>query len=96
MQAATQDSVGAIKEITATIDRISEIATVIAAAVDEQGAATQEISQSVQQVARGTATVAGNITDVSRGASETGLGVGTGAYLCPGVVERKQSPQGGG
>ncbi len=72
MQAATRDSVGSIKGITATMDRISEIATVIAAAVEEQGAATQQISQSVQQVARGTATVAGNITDVSRGASETG------------------------
>lgn len=72
MQTSTRESVGAIKEIMVTINRISEIATVIAAAVEEQGAATQGISYSVQQVAQGTARVAGSITEVSRGASETG------------------------
>jgi methyl-accepting chemotaxis protein len=72
MQTATQDSVAAIKEIGGTIARISEIASAIAAAVEEQGAATQEISRNVQQAARGTAQVASNITDVSRGASATG------------------------
>jgi methyl-accepting chemotaxis protein len=72
MQAATQDSVGAIKEIGGTIGRISEIAGAIAAAVQEQGAATQEISRNVHQAAQGTTQVADNITDVSRGASETG------------------------
>jgi methyl-accepting chemotaxis protein len=72
MQAATQESVGAIKEISGTIGRISEIATTIAAAVEEQGATTQEISRNVQQAAQGTAQVADNITDVNRGASETG------------------------
>jgi methyl-accepting chemotaxis protein len=43
MQAATQVSVTAIKEIGSTIGRISEIATTIASAVEEQGAATQRI-----------------------------------------------------
>ncbi|MBI5910666.1 MAG: methyl-accepting chemotaxis protein [Betaproteobacteria bacterium] len=71
MQTATQDSVNAINEIMGTICCISEIATVIAAAVEQQGAATQSISQSVQEVAGGTATVAANITEVSRGASQT-------------------------
>jgi methyl-accepting chemotaxis protein len=72
MQAATQESVGAIKEISGTIGRISEISTTIAAAVEEQGATTQEISRNVQQAAQGTAQVATNITDVNRGARETG------------------------
>jgi methyl-accepting chemotaxis protein len=72
MQSATQDAVTAIKEIGGTITRISEIASAIAAAVEEQGAATQEISRNVQQAAQGTAQVASNITDVNRGASETG------------------------
>ena len=71
MQAATQDSVSSIKEITATIHRISEIATLIAASVVEQGGATQSISRSAQQVADLTATVAGNITEVSHGVSKT-------------------------
>jgi methyl-accepting chemotaxis protein len=72
IQAATQESVGAIKEISGTIERLSEISSTIAAAVEEQGAATQEISRNVQQAAQGTQQVSSNITDVQRGASETG------------------------
>jgi len=72
IQAATQDSVNAIKEISGTIERLSEISSTIAAAVEEQGAATQEISRNVQQAAQGTQQVSSNITDVQRGASETG------------------------
>jgi methyl-accepting chemotaxis protein len=73
IQAATQDSVAAIKEIGETIGRMSEISSTIASAVEEQGAATQEISRNVQQAARGTTQVSSNITDVQRGASDTGL-----------------------
>jgi methyl-accepting chemotaxis protein len=72
IQAATQDSVSAIKEIGNTIGRMSEIASTIAAAVEEQGAATQEISRNVQQAANGTTRVSANIAEVQRGASETG------------------------
>jgi methyl-accepting chemotaxis protein len=72
IQAATQDSVNAIKEISGTIERLSEISSTIAAAVEEQGAATQEISRNVQQAAQGTQQVSSNISDVQRGASETG------------------------
>lgn len=72
MQTATQDSVAAIKEISGTITRISEIAATVAAAVEEQGAATQDIARNVQQASQGTAQVAVNITDVNRGATETG------------------------
>ncbi len=73
IQAATQDSVNAIKEISGTIEKLSEISSTIAAAVEEQGAATQEISRNVQQAAEGTQQVSSNITDVQRGASETGI-----------------------
>ncbi len=72
IQAATRDSVGAIREIGGTIGRMSEIASAIASAVEEQGAATQEISRNVQQAAHGTQQVSTNIADVQRGASETG------------------------
>jgi methyl-accepting chemotaxis protein len=72
MQNATHESVAAIKEIGGTIGRIADIASAITVAVEQQGAATQEISRNVQQAAMGTAEVAANITDVSRGASETG------------------------
>jgi methyl-accepting chemotaxis protein len=72
IQAATDHSVVAIKEIGQTIGRMSEIASTIASAVEEQGAATQEISRNVQQAAVGTQQVSANIADVQRGASETG------------------------
>jgi methyl-accepting chemotaxis protein len=72
IQAATQDSVNAIREISGTIEKLSEISSTIAAAVEEQGAATQEISRNVQQAAEGTQQVSSNITDVQRGATETG------------------------
>ena len=72
IQAATEESVGAIREISGTIERLSEISSTIAAAVEEQGAATQEIARNVQQAAQGTQQVSSNVTDVQRGASETG------------------------
>ena len=72
IQAATQDSVNAIKEISGTIEKLSEISATVAAAVEEQGAATQEISRNVQQAAQGTQQVTSNITDVQRGAAENG------------------------
>ena len=48
VQAATQDSVGSIKEIGGTIARIAEIAGAITAAVDLQAATTREISDNMQ------------------------------------------------
>jgi methyl-accepting chemotaxis protein len=72
IQAATLESVNAIREISGTIEKLSEISSTIAAAVEEQGAATQEISRNVQQAAQGTQQVSSNITDVQRGAGETG------------------------
>jgi methyl-accepting chemotaxis protein len=72
IQGATQESVVAIKEISATIEKLSEISSTIAAAVEEQGAATQEISRNVQQAAKGTQQVSANISDVQQGAGETG------------------------
>ncbi|MGO3930683.1 methyl-accepting chemotaxis protein [Rhodopseudomonas pseudopalustris] len=72
IQTATQSSVSAIKEISQTISRMSEIASTIASAVEEQGAATQEIARNVQEAARGTEQVSANIMDVQRGSAESG------------------------
>src|SRR6267142_515204 len=72
IQAATQESVNAIRAISGTIERLSEVSSTIAAAVEQQGAATQEISRNVQHAAHGTQQVSSNISDVERGASETG------------------------
>ena len=72
IQTATGDSVSSIGGITATISRLSEIATTIASAVEEQGAATQEIARNVQQASAGTAEVSSNIAGVTEAAAETG------------------------
>jgi methyl-accepting chemotaxis protein len=72
MQTSTQESVAAIKEIGGTIGQISSIASTIAAAVEQQGAATKEIARNVQQAAAGTSQVSSNVTEVNHGASETG------------------------
>jgi methyl-accepting chemotaxis protein len=72
MQQATTITVEAIRHIGATIGEINEIATAIAAAVDEQGAATQEMARSVQQAASGTQHVSSNVVGVNEAAVETG------------------------
>jgi methyl-accepting chemotaxis protein len=72
MQSATNEAVGAIREITSTINKISEISGAIAAAVEQQDATTKEISRNVMEAAKGTSEVASSITDVSTGASHTG------------------------
>jgi methyl-accepting chemotaxis protein len=72
IQAATEQSVTAIREISGTIERLSEISSTIAAAVEEQGAATQEISRNIQQASLGTTQVSSHVGEVRQGASETG------------------------
>ncbi len=71
MQRATGESVEAIKAIGQTIERISEITASISAAVEEQGAATQNIAHGVQAAAGGTLQVAENIERVAQNAAET-------------------------
>jgi methyl-accepting chemotaxis protein len=72
IQQATRNAVSAIQSIGLTIGQINEIATTIASAVEEQGAATQEIARNVQQAAAGTQEVSSNIAGVTAAASETG------------------------
>ena len=62
IQAATNESVSAIREISSPIERLSEISSTIASAV----------SRNVQQAAQGTQQVSSNVVEVQRGASETG------------------------
>jgi methyl-accepting chemotaxis protein len=76
MQSATQAAVGAIGRINGTIGRMNEISIAIAAAMEEQGAATDEISRNVQQAAEGTREVTQNIIGVNRAISETGAAAG--------------------
>ena len=62
IQGATQKSVVSIEAIGRTIGQISEIATTIASAIEQQGAATQEIARNVQQANQGAGQVEGSIS----------------------------------
>ena len=72
VQGATEEAVAAIAGIGTTIARIHEISTAIAAAVEEQGAATNEIARNVAQASAGTSEVTSNIAHVNDVARETG------------------------
>ncbi|MCP1337315.1 methyl-accepting chemotaxis protein [Futiania mangrovi] len=71
IQSATGGAVDAITLIARTIGEVNEIAASIAAAVEEQGIATQEIARNVHEAARGTEEVTVNISGVTEAARET-------------------------
>lgn len=71
IQSATKSAVSAINHITDTIAQVNSISTTIAAAIEEQGAATQEISRNVLQTSEGTKLVSSNIESVSHSARST-------------------------
>ena len=72
MHSAVEGSVKAIQRIGQTIGRLNEIATTIAAAVEQQNAATGEISRNTQEASGGTQEVSTNIVGVSDTAKEVG------------------------
>ena len=72
MQQVSSAAVDAIHGIGTTILEINEIATSIAAAIEEQGAATQEIARNVQEAAAGTQKVSSSIGSVTGAAGSTG------------------------
>ncbi len=72
IQAASDETVSAIRNVADVIAEIDQIGIAIASAIEEQGSATKEISRSVQEAARGTQEVNTNITGVQRAADDTG------------------------
>ncbi|UPK26387.1 methyl-accepting chemotaxis protein [Bradyrhizobium sp. 195] len=72
MQDITTSAVGAIQGIGRIIGEIDGVTTTIAAAVEEQGAATREIARNIQHAAGGTSEVSSNIVGVSTASAEAG------------------------
>jgi methyl-accepting chemotaxis protein len=72
MQGATEEAVKAIQGIGGTIGTINGIATSIASAVEEQGAATHEITRTVKQAAHNSGQVTTGIVGVNQAAGHTG------------------------
>ncbi|WP_295855276.1 methyl-accepting chemotaxis protein [Tardiphaga sp.] len=71
MQSATGDAVNSIKDIGATIGQMSEIASTIADAIEEQMTVTQEISRNVEEANDSTLLACTNIADLQRGVTQT-------------------------
>jgi len=67
-------AVAAIGEIADVVDRISEIQTSIALAVEEQTATANEISRSINEAAHGTSEIAGHAHQVAQSAQVTADG----------------------
>ncbi|MDQ0313921.1 methyl-accepting chemotaxis protein [Amorphus orientalis] len=71
IQAAVASSVAANHEINSAIGTVSDISTTIAAAVEQQSAATREIARNVDEAASGTDDMAQSVTRVSEATNET-------------------------
>jgi hemerythrin-like metal-binding protein len=71
VQAATADTVTAIRQISAVIRQVNEVSSSISAAVEEQGAATQEIARNVEQASQGSSLVSRNIHAVQNSAEKS-------------------------
>jgi methyl-accepting chemotaxis protein len=75
IQENTAGAVSAIGGIREVIDKISQISTTIATAVEEQSATTGEMARNVSEAARGANTIASNITGVAQAAQDTSTNV---------------------
>jgi len=72
----TGGAVEAIGGIKGVIDKISQISTTIATAVEEQSATTSEMARNVTEAARGATTISDNIKGVAQAAQNTSTNVG--------------------
>ncbi len=64
VQSATTEAVGAIADISKTIDTINEISSTIASAVEEQNAVTKEISSNMQTASAGVQAISQNMSQI--------------------------------
>jgi methyl-accepting chemotaxis protein len=71
IQSGTRGAVDGITEIGDIIDRINDIQTTIASAVEEQTATTNEIARSVTEAATGATGIASDIAQVAKAAVRT-------------------------
>ena len=74
MQGDTHRAVSAIGEIGSVIERINELQTKIAAAVEEQSVTTSEISRNIGEATTGSSEIAENIVQVAQAAQSTAEG----------------------
>jgi methyl-accepting chemotaxis protein len=73
VQQETANAVKAIEQISRAVEQVDQLAGAVAAAVEEQNAATQTIAHSTQQAAQGTQQVSSNLGRVTEATDQTGL-----------------------
>ncbi|KAA5609991.1 methyl-accepting chemotaxis protein [Rhodovastum atsumiense] len=71
IHSVTQRTAAAMRDIGGTITRMRDIASAIAAAVEQQGTATEDIARSIQQAAQGAALVSAGTAPLLAAAEET-------------------------
>ncbi len=72
MRQAADDSITATASVAEMVKTIHQRTSAMAAATEEQNAATNEIARNVAEAARGTLSVSGSIVEVSNQANQTG------------------------
>jgi methyl-accepting chemotaxis protein len=73
VQGATGQAVGAIQEIGQTIQRLSEISSLIAAAAEEQNVVTQSISSNMQTVAQSVSNISESVGEIAQATETAGM-----------------------
>ncbi|MBB4286392.1 methyl-accepting chemotaxis protein [Roseospira goensis] len=91
VQEQTRATVEEIEGVAREIAELADISAGIAAAVEEQNAATQEIGRNATQAAQGTQEVSGEITAVNTAAADTGAAAGQVTTLTETLSERSRS-----
>ena len=90
IQAATEESVEAIRRISDQIEEVNTYTSGISTAVEQQGGATSEITRNVQEAARGTQAVAENVSAVTVAAGETNSAAGEANDAASNVMEHTE------
>src|SRR5256714_7346663 len=92
IQTSTKSAVEAVRHVAASMTEIEKVTTAIASAVEEQGAATQEISRNATLAAQGTKLLAGNISTVNGAIGETTRSAGAALNPAPSLSGEAQRP----
>ncbi|MCJ2051190.1 methyl-accepting chemotaxis protein [Methylobacterium sp. J-070] len=88
IQSVTGDAVGSIQGVASQIEAMNQVSTSIAAAVDQQGATTQDIVRSMGQASAGTGMMTTDIAEVARVADDAGQAAGSVARASDVLAER--------
>ncbi|MBL6455369.1 HAMP domain-containing protein [Belnapia sp. T6] len=94
MQAETNRAVEAIQGIGRTIEELNGISAQVAAAAEEQAAATQEIGRAVAEAAAGTEEVTRHTASVLDGADRTGAATGELRRASDGLSQQAEALRG--